>query len=1070
MTPETDSMDVKVKELLNDLQLDPSCGEALDRYVSSIVGAMKEIPNQEVNLEYAAGFVRDLHVPKDKVGFLFKSPEVVQIGGSYSFGCVAKPDVNVDLLVRMPKECFHEKDYLNHRYHAKRCLYLCVIEKSLSLSPLVRKIEWSTFQNEARKPILIVYPVHELAVVSEFFIRIIPTANSLFITSRLNMSRNNVRAYKQGDMTQATPHYNSSILEDMFLEENAEFVKNTFQEWNSLKDALLLLKVWARNRGSIYLYDCFNGYLISIIMSYLAAGSSGNHINKSMNSMQIFRVTLKFISSSLWQKGLSLRRLGQSKLSKEDMTKYLQAFPVVLYDATGYTNLLFRMTKTAFSELQDEAARTLNYLDRSRGSGFEEIFMTKVDLAAKFDSSLRINFKENTKVKASDFCLDDECWRLFEKDVQCVLQQGLGDRAKLVRVTWESAPSSWDINEGFANFGHAPMLVGLLFSSEEKSFRVVDVGPHAENTEETTKFRKFWGEKAELRRFRDGTIAESTVWECGPGQRHLIMKRVAEFVLSKYFLVPKEDLVYITDQLDFCLLLGGKDPLASSASLFEAYETLSKHLRLLEDIPLRISSVQPVDPAFRHTAVFPPEPHPLAYERGISNKTPKFAATCVEPLKVLIQLEGSGNWPLDAEVIERTKIAFLLKICESLQNRRSFYCYATEAEVNVLVSGYAFNLKILHEKSLYLPRSQDGNQKIKVESYGDKKLFLQSQHSSMINALYGRYPTYGSVVRLAKRWVSSHLFSSSIAEEAIELLVAYLFLRPFPFHTPCSRITGFLRFLRLLSNYDWNFSPLIVDINEDFTTQDEREINDNFMSSRKSFEESSQHVEPAMFLATTYDKASEAWTKYSPTCGILGRMASYAKSSANLLTKLILLGQTGPYTWECLFRTPLDNYDAVILLHRDKLSYPHRLLFPTAISHGKTVIQGKASKDFHPLMELSGAAQSFDDARSKLLVNFDPTRFFLEDLKEEFPETFTVWYDSLGGGDAIGLTWNLKKRKRQEDDDSQSLLVDTLKGVGEVGKGFVKSVHLLKSPRFQRLNPCYSSNASYVYRKTLVSK
>lgn len=56
------------------------------------------------------------------------------------------------------QECFHEKDYLNHRYHAKRCLYLCIIKKYLKLSSVVCKVKWSTLQNEARKPVLLVYP------------------------------------------------------------------------------------------------------------------------------------------------------------------------------------------------------------------------------------------------------------------------------------------------------------------------------------------------------------------------------------------------------------------------------------------------------------------------------------------------------------------------------------------------------------------------------------------------------------------------------------------------------------------------------------------------------------------------------------------------------------------------------------------------------------------------------------------------------------------------------------------------------------------------------------------------
>ncbi|RWW12240.1 hypothetical protein BHE74_00001766 [Ensete ventricosum] len=39
---------------------------------------------------------------------------------------------------------------------------------------------------------------------------------------------------------------------------------------------------------------------------------------------------------------------------------------------------------------------------------------------------------------------------------------------------------------------------------------------------------------------------------------------------------------------------------------------------------------------------------------------------------------------------------------------------------------------------------------------------------------------------------------------------------------------------------------------------------ENFMLSRKSYEENAQNIEPAVFLAAPYDKASEAWTRYSP--------------------------------------------------------------------------------------------------------------------------------------------------------------------------------------------------------------
>lgn len=38
------------------------------------------------------------------------------------------------------------------------------------------------------------------------------------------------------------------------------------------------------------------------------------------------------------------------------------------------------------------------------------------------------------------------------------------------------------------------------------------------------------------------------------------------------------------------------DPVSHSGKLMEAFETLSKRLRLLDDIPLKVSTVQPLDP------------------------------------------------------------------------------------------------------------------------------------------------------------------------------------------------------------------------------------------------------------------------------------------------------------------------------------------------------------------------------------------------------------------------------------------------------------------------------------------
>ncbi|CAL5371205.1 unnamed protein product [Camellia sinensis] len=1008
----TDPMDLKVKELLKEVQLhySPSFTKLVDDTVSAIKESIDKIPEDlQVTADVAPGFIRDIGA--DKVEFKFRKPKSIEIGGSYSMHCIATPDVNVDLFVRMPKELFHEKDYLNYRYHAKRCLYLCIIKKYLKLSSVAQKVEWSTFQNEARKPILVVHPDLKVLESPIFVVRIIPTATSVFNVSKLNMERNNVRALNQGGVLQATPKYNSSILEDLFLEDNAEFVRRTFLGWKELGEALILLKVWARQRSSIYAHDCLSGFLISVIMVYLTTKSGGKRINNSMNTVQIFRVTMDFIATSkLWETGLFFQPQGESNTLKERRTS-LQSFPLIICDPFAGFNLTFRMTRSGFLGLQDEAALTLGCIDKCRDGGFDEVFMTKIDFPAKYDYCIRLNLKGKSEVYALGFCLDDECWRLYEQKVHSLMHEGLNDRAKFIRVTWRNTASGYNLEDGLSVFDGEPLLIGISVSTLEKAFRVVDIGPNAENKDEALKFQKFWGEKAELRRFKDSTIAESAVWECKQWERHLIIKRISEHVLVRHLSLSKENITTIVDQLDFSLFYGAEGnttwpptarsfyPIAFSASLVEAFDVLSKRLRLLDDIPLRVSSVQALD---------------SAVEKG---------------------LEGSGNWPMDDAAIEKTKSAFLLKIGERLVRMSwGMTCNATEDDVVVYTSGYAFRLKILHERGLSLLKKQIGSNQVKRVPSTDRILFIRGQHSSMINGLQGRYPIYGPVVR----------------------------------------------FLRLLSEYDWAFSALIVDINGDMTLNDEKEVNGDFMSSRKAHDENRQNIRPAMFLATAYDKVSEAWTRSSPTSSKysaalclqniaandflkeedctsfmnllneLRRLVAYAKSSANLLAKLILQDQHDSYRWECLFRTPLNNYNAVVLLHRDRLPYPRRLLFPSELNQGKHVVCGNASKVFHPFMLPRDMKGSLEELKHKLMVNFDPLRCFVGDLEREFPAMFKMWYDSLGG-DAIGLTWerlgSSKKRGRGEVGEDDHDLLDVLKTVGKVGKGFVRSIYFLKAPR-----------------------
>lgn len=96
-------MAFKVRELLKDVKLDQSTLKLVDQAVSSVVEAIRSIPDSVVGADAAPGFVRDLDVPPEKIGFTFKAPGSIVVAGSHSIRSIAKPDVNVDLLVRMPK-------------------------------------------------------------------------------------------------------------------------------------------------------------------------------------------------------------------------------------------------------------------------------------------------------------------------------------------------------------------------------------------------------------------------------------------------------------------------------------------------------------------------------------------------------------------------------------------------------------------------------------------------------------------------------------------------------------------------------------------------------------------------------------------------------------------------------------------------------------------------------------------------------------------------------------------------------------------------------------------------------
>lgn len=71
-----------------------------------------------------------------------------------------------------------------------------------------------------------------------------------------------------------------------------------------------------------------------------------------------------------------------------------------------------------------------------------------------------------------------------------------------------------------------------------------------------------------------------------------------------------------------------------------AVEKLSKQIRGLTTLTLKVVSAQPLSATSRHTAPFYPLPHPLA-GAGLGADAARISR-CLEPTELLLQLEGSG--------------------------------------------------------------------------------------------------------------------------------------------------------------------------------------------------------------------------------------------------------------------------------------------------------------------------------------------------------------------------------------------------------------------------------------------
>ncbi|KAJ2317530.1 U3 snoRNP protein, partial [Coemansia sp. RSA 2681] len=316
----------------------------------------------------------------------------------------------------------------------------------------------------------------------------------------------------------------------------------------------------------------------------------------------------------------------------------------VFADPTGALNLLAGVHEWELAELRMAARLTARDVGGGAEGSFARAFLSAAlaDVASKYDHVMRL------EVDLSRFLAPRHGGgaggakqarrRLAELEfghpvaavqnrIATFLAAALERHARLVAVH-PCADACFE--DGARAMRRHVFFVGVVASAG--AARAVDLGPSPDaQPAEAARFRAYWGERAELRRFRDGAIRLATVWgaaDASPEQRAAVLPRMVAYLLRRHFAVRAVPEVLLADDLravdcarpasSVAAFGAATDPLAASlfclaprlaafaqttasadaAASFEAavsaFDELQRELRLVEDqLPLRVLALHP---------------------------------------------------------------------------------------------------------------------------------------------------------------------------------------------------------------------------------------------------------------------------------------------------------------------------------------------------------------------------------------------------------------------------------------------------------------------------------------------
>jgi U3 small nucleolar RNA-associated protein 22 len=274
-------------------------------------------------------------------------------------------------------------------------------------------------------------------------------------------------------------------------------------------------------------------------------------------------------------------------------------------------------------------------------------------------------------------------------------------------------------------------------------------------------------------------------------------------------------------------------------------------------------------------------------------------------------------------------------------------------------------------------------------------------HSQTIATYSTRFFALSQTTRLVKQWFNAQKLAGHFSEELIELFVLHVFLSPYPWKTPSSVTTGFLRTLDFLSRWDWREEPLVVDSAEELTVDDRLSVRKELESWRRRDPNMNNTV---LLVATSHDQSGLAYTRNGPSRLAASRMTLLAKAACKLVRS-----KDHRLDASQLFQAALQDYD--VLIHVSP-----KVARAVMRDAGVEIGASKAQSRFKNLDDRTG--------KIPLPVRAGPVEVLLAELQRVYEDTIiffhggleTLGVDGAGGDDqanVIGAIWNPRLQKQK---------------------------------------------------------